>query len=46
MDSATDETIFEKLDYEAPALIELGSLVDVTNGSGEADTANMKQWYN
>ncbi|MGB8996369.1 MAG: lasso RiPP family leader peptide-containing protein [Pseudonocardiaceae bacterium] len=45
MDS-TDEPTVETTDYETPTMIELGSLVDVTNGSGEADTADMKQWYN
>ncbi|MGB9279145.1 MAG: lasso RiPP family leader peptide-containing protein [Pseudonocardiaceae bacterium] len=45
MDS-TDEATVETTDYETPTMIELGSLVDVTNGSGEADTADMKQWYN
>ncbi|MGH3825756.1 MAG: lasso RiPP family leader peptide-containing protein [Pseudonocardiaceae bacterium] len=32
--------------YEVPSLIELGSVVAVTQGSGDADTADMKQWYN
>ncbi len=32
--------------YEVPSLIELGSVVEVTQGAGEADTADMKQWYN
>ncbi|MGH3547889.1 MAG: lasso RiPP family leader peptide-containing protein [Pseudonocardiaceae bacterium] len=46
MDGITDEVMIEKVDYEAPAVIELGSLVDVTNGSGANDTADMKRWYN
>lgn len=45
MDSTTDEIMVET-DYEAPTVIELGSLVEVTNGSGAVDTADMKQWYN
>lgn len=45
MDSTADETMVET-DYEAPTVIELGSLVEVTNGAGEADTADMKQYYN
>jgi hypothetical protein len=32
--------------YEAPRLIELGSIVELTRGSGAEDTADMKQWYN
>ncbi|MGH3829777.1 MAG: lasso RiPP family leader peptide-containing protein [Pseudonocardiaceae bacterium] len=39
-DSTTDSG------YEVPSLIELGSVVAVTQGSGDADTADMKQWYN
>jgi hypothetical protein len=45
MDSTTDETLVES-DYETPTVIELGSLVEVTNGAGEVDTADMKQYYN
>ncbi|MGH3872162.1 MAG: lasso RiPP family leader peptide-containing protein [Pseudonocardiaceae bacterium] len=44
MDSATDEIVVET-DYKAPTVIELGSLVELTNGSGANDTADMKQWY-
>ncbi|MBV9164267.1 MAG: lasso RiPP family leader peptide-containing protein [Pseudonocardiales bacterium] len=32
--------------YEVPSLIELGSVVELTQGSGAVDTADMKQWYN
>lgn len=32
--------------YEPPSMIELGSVVEVTQGSGQLDTADMKQWYN
>jgi hypothetical protein len=32
--------------YEVPSLIELGSVVELTQGSGALDTADMKQWYN
>lgn len=32
--------------YEAPSLIELGTVVELTNGSGQLDTADMRQWYN
>lgn len=45
MDSMTEETVVEA-DYEPPAVIELGSVVEVANGSGAADTADMKRWYN
>jgi hypothetical protein len=45
MDSTTDEVMVE-IDYEVPTVIELGSLVEVTNGAGEADTADMKRYYN
>ncbi|MGH3753710.1 MAG: lasso RiPP family leader peptide-containing protein [Pseudonocardiaceae bacterium] len=45
MDSTTDEAMVETA-YEAPTVIELGSLVEVANGAGEADTADMKQYYN
>ncbi|MGQ0718264.1 MAG: hypothetical protein ACT4NP_13345 [Pseudonocardiales bacterium] len=45
MDSTVDETLVET-DYEVPTVIELGLLVEVTNGSGAVDTADMKQWYN
>lgn len=45
MDSTVEETVIE-VDYEAPAVIELGSVVEVTNGSGAEDTADMKRWYN
>ncbi|HEY6422000.1 MAG TPA: lasso RiPP family leader peptide-containing protein [Pseudonocardiaceae bacterium] len=34
MDSVTEETVVEA-DYEAPTVIELGSLVEVTNGGGD-----------
>lgn len=46
MDGTTDKPMVEQAGYEAPALIELGSLVEVTNGAGEADTADMKRYYN
>jgi hypothetical protein len=45
MDSTSDETLVET-GYEAPTVIELGSLVEATNGAGELDTADMKQYYN
>lgn len=45
MDSTAGEILIET-EYEAPTVIELGSLVEVTNGSGAVDTADMKQWYN
>lgn len=45
MDSTIDETLVET-GYEVPTVIELGLLVEVTNGAGEADTADMKQYYN
>lgn len=45
MDSTVEETVIE-VDYEVPAVIELGSVVEVTNGSGAEDTADMKRWYN
>lgn len=45
MDSAINEVLVET-DYEIPAVIELGSLVEVANGSAANDTADMKQWYN
>lgn len=45
MDSTTEETVVEA-EYEAPAVIELGSVVEVTNGSAASDTADMKRWYN
>ena len=32
--------------YEPPSMIELGSVVETTQGSGRLDTADMKQWYN
>jgi hypothetical protein len=46
MGSTTGEAMVETTEYETPTVIELGSLVDVTNGAGELDTADMKQWYN
>lgn len=46
MDGTTDEAMVEVAEYETPTVIELGSLVDVTNGAGELDTADVKQWYN
>ncbi len=45
MDSTAGEILVEN-DYEAPAVIELGSLLEVTNGAGAVDTADMKRWYN
>lgn len=47
MDRATDQSDLAVGNaYEAPSLIELGSVVEVTHGAGEEDTADMKQWYN
>lgn len=47
MEGTTDQPdIIADSGYEAPILIELGSVMEVTQGSGEADTADMKQWYN
>lgn len=46
MDSRSDqlESVVEA-DHEAPSVIELGSVVEVTNGSRDDDTADMKRWY-
>lgn len=45
MDSTSDEVMVEA-DYEAPTVIELGSLVEMTKDAGEADAADMKRYYN
>jgi hypothetical protein len=47
MDGITDQPeITIDSGYEAPCLIEVGSIVELTQGSGAVDTADMKQWYN
>jgi len=45
MDGMTEDTVMD-FDYEPPVVIELGSVLEVTNGSGAEDTADMKRWYN
>lgn len=32
--------------YEMPSLIELGSVVELTRGSGAVDPTGIQQWYN
>ncbi|TVT43835.1 lasso RiPP family leader peptide-containing protein [Amycolatopsis rhizosphaerae] len=34
-----------QLEYQAPAVIELGGVVELTNGNSDDDTADMKQYY-
>lgn len=34
-----------QLQYETPTFVELGGVVELTNGSGEDDTADMKRYY-
>ncbi len=46
MEGATDQADIADSGYEVPSLIELGSVVEVTQGSAAEDTADMKQWYN
>jgi len=47
MDDKVDYVgVVEDSGYEPPRMIELGSVVEVTQGSGQLDTADMKQWYN
>jgi hypothetical protein len=35
----------EVLQYETPQVIELGGVVDLTNGNTDRDTADMNQYY-
>jgi hypothetical protein len=32
-------------EYEAPELVELGNIVELTNGSAQDDTSDLKKWY-
>jgi hypothetical protein len=32
-------------EYEAPELVEVGNIVELTNGAAEDDTSDMKKWY-
>lgn len=47
MDDKIDQVgVAEDRGYEPPGMIELGSVVEVTQGSGQLDTGDMRQWYN
>lgn len=47
MGNTTDQPdITTDRSYEAPSLIELGLVVEVTHGSASSDTADMKRYYN
>lgn len=44
MEQVMDE-VPARSDYEKPTVAELGSVVELTQGSGSADTADMKRYY-
>lgn len=44
-DQVTQGSVSSEPSYQAPALVELGQVVELVQGSGSNDTADMKKYY-